>query len=56
MESTLKVRNLEDNVYQVIEMYPSDDERYEYEDEMILHQGTLLDCEAFIRLKESGYL
>jgi len=54
--SVLKVRNLTNNTYQVVELFPSDDERYEYEDESVLHQGSLADCEAFIRLKESDYL
>jgi hypothetical protein len=56
MNTTIKVRNLIDNTYQVVEFTPSDDERYEYEDESVLYQGSLSDCEVFIRLRESDYL
>lgn len=55
MSSVLKVRPLQDSIYQVVELYLSDDERYEYEDETVLYQGALSDCEAYIRLKDSDY-
>jgi len=42
-----KIRHLQDNTYQV---YENDDER-NWDTEF---QGSLADCEAWIRLKESG--
>lgn len=56
MATELKVKNLQDNTYQVVEMILSDDERYTYEDESVLYQGPLADCEAFIRLTKNGYM
>ena len=56
MTTELKVRRLSGNTYQVVEFSLSDDERYEYEDESVLHQGSIADCEAYIRLKNSDLL
>ncbi len=56
MDTELKVRNLQDGTYQVVEMILSDSDNYKYEDESVLHQGSLADCEAFIRLTENGYM
>ncbi len=56
MNTTIKVRHLSDNTYQVVRLTSSDDDCYTYEDEEVLHQGSLTDCEAFIRLTENGYL
>ena len=52
--SKLKVRHLSDDIYQVVEFYLSDDD--EYEDESVLHQGSIADCEAYIRLRNSDLL
>ena len=52
----LKVRHLSDDIYQVVEFYLSDDDRYKYEDESVLHQGSIADCEAYIRLRDSDLL
>jgi hypothetical protein len=54
--SRLKVRHLSDDTYQVVEFYLSDDDRYKYEDESVLHQGSIADCEAYIRLRNSDLL
>ena len=54
--SRLKVRHLSDDTYQVVEFYLSDDDRYKYEDERVLHQGSIADCEAYIRLRNSDLL
>lgn len=57
MATALKVRNLQDNTYQVVEFVLSnDDGPYPYEDESVVFQGDLADCEAYIRLTESGYM
>lgn len=45
--SKMKVTHLKDSTYQVVESYLQDN---------ILFQGSLSDCEAFIRLTEGGYL
>lgn len=54
MGTELKVRNLIHNTYQVIKFYLNGDG--EYEEESVLYQGTLSDCEAYIRLKNSDLL
>ncbi len=56
MATELKVRHLIDNTYQVVEFSLSDDDCYEYEDEIVLHQGSIADCEAYVRLKNSDLL
>ena len=56
MATELKVRHLMDDTYQVVEFSLSDDDCYEYEDEIVLHQGSLADCEAYVRLKNSDLL
>jgi hypothetical protein len=56
MATELKVRHLYDGIYQVVEFDLSDDDRYKYEDESVLHQGSIADCEAYIRLKNSYLL
>ena len=56
-----KVRFMMDNEYEVIEIdvyvdgfaRPASD--YEYTEESV-YQGKLSDCEAYIRLKEGGYM
>jgi len=48
-----KVQNLKDDIYQVLE-YP--DEDAELEEYSNVFQGSLSDCEAFIRLSEGNYL
>lgn len=47
-----KVQNLQDNTYQVYS-YPDD---ADFEDYTCVYQGSLSDCEAFIRLTEQGYM
>ena len=56
MATEVKVRHLMDNTYQVIGFSLSDDEYYDYEDEIVLHQGSIVDCEAYVRLKNSDLL
>lgn len=55
-----KVINLQGDTYQVIETKVidrgSDWMRVESSEGEVRHQGSLTDCEAFIRLKEGGYL
>jgi len=53
METSLKVKNLQDDTWQVIEI-TEDIEPYHkyYNREIMLYQGSLADCEAFIRLKK----
>lgn len=50
----LKVRHLEDVTYQVVEFYLNQDN--EYEDESIVYQGSLSDCEAYIRLSNGNFM
>lgn len=56
MRTVLKIKHSTDDIYQVIELSLSDDEYYDYEDESTLYQGSISDCEAYIRAKENGYL
>ena len=56
MSDVLKVRNLDDNTWQVVMFYESDDDRYAFEDELVVYQGGLSDCESYIRLKNNGLL
>ena len=53
MDTELKVRHSLDSTYQVVELYLSAEC---YEDERVLHQGSIADCEAYIRLKNSDLL
>ncbi len=49
-----KVRFYQDNTYEVLEKkyyYYEDDESWES-----VYQGSLSDCEAYIRLSNNGYL
>ena len=46
------VRNLEDSVYQVLFQH-EDSPEYEYD---VMFQGSLANCEAWIRLNEKGLL
>ena len=54
--SLVKVRHLSDGTYQVVEYSPSDDEAYLYEDESVLYQGSIAECESFMRLQNAGLL
>jgi len=47
-----KVRHLKDSTYQVIEIETESENFFR----SIMFQGSLSDCEAWIRLNESGYL
>ena len=47
-----QVRLFQDNTYEVLEDIGGE---YDYEYETAF-QGSLSDCEAFIRLKEKGYM
>lgn len=56
----LKVENLINDTWQVVE-YKDDEPEEDYEGYIdryleTLYQGSLADCEAFIRLKEQGRL
>jgi len=54
-ESKYKVRFFQDDIYEVtIPAYG--DEYYYGEGEESVFQGTLPECEAYIRLKEKGYM
>lgn len=46
-----KVCFYEDNLYEVRELNPDIDEY-----DCVVFTGTLADCEAWIRLKEQGYI
>lgn len=52
--TVLKVRHLTDDTYQVVEFFLG--EYGEYEDERSLYQGSLSNCEAYIRLKDSDLI
>jgi len=56
VKTELKVRHLSDDVYQVVELLLSNEDYFEYEDDCTLYQGSLSDCEAYIRLKNSNLL
>lgn len=48
-----KVRFYQDSTYEVLE------KKYLYKDDYIfesVYQGSLADCEAYIRLNENGYM
>lgn len=54
-----RVRFLMDDNYKVEEKQEIDDRYQVYGDEdkwETVHTGSLADCEAFIRLKEGGYM
>lgn len=54
MERDLRVRHLKDNTYEVVKLYPSfEDGGYDYEDECIVYEGSISDCESYIRLKNA---
>jgi len=48
-----KVRFFQDNIYQVVEIDSNPGLGY---NEIPVFQGTLPECEAWIRLKNDGYL
>jgi len=48
-----EVTHLIDETYQV-NTYPDDADFEDYN--YAVHQGSLADCEAYIRLKEKGYM
>jgi len=47
-----KVRLFQDNTYEVLEYYAFEDD----ECWGSVYQGSLSDCEAYIRLHENGYM
>ena len=54
MMDRYRVQNLKDNTYQVLR-----DEYDEYDSVAVTYceyQGSLADCEAYIRLQEGGYM
>ena len=54
MGKKFKVRLYQDNIYEVLEK-----KYYAYEDDESwesVYQGSLSDCEAYIRLHENGYM
>lgn len=56
-----KVRLMSDATYEVIELTPNKEyDQYDYYsdkfNEQKMHQGSLADCEAWIRLHEGGYM
>ena len=58
-----KVRFMMDETYEVVELTPNkrfdsddfDSDEPEFDEESV-HQGRLADCEAYIRLREGGYM
>jgi hypothetical protein len=56
MESRYKVWNLQDDTYQVVKLTPDPYEPYGGEHEEVMYQGSLSDCEAWLRLHEKGYI
>ena len=55
----IKVRNLQDDTYQVVNVENLQSYSDLYSDvieETVMFQGSLADCEALIRLEEKGYL
>jgi hypothetical protein len=54
MDKKFKVRLYQDNIYEVLEKkyYAFEDDDF-YES---VFQGSLADCEAYIRLHEGGYM
>lgn len=48
------VRFLINDIYEVVELIY--DINYEVVDEISVYKGGLADCEAYIRLKEGGYM
>lgn len=53
MEKKYTVMFVMDNTYEVLEKkYDSCEDNYFYEK---VYQGSISDCEAYIRLKEGGY-
>ena len=52
-----RVQFFQDDVYEVLQLIPSTILPYGYEDtEDPVFQGSLSDCEAYIRLHEGGYM
>lgn len=63
MKREYKVRFFQDNTYEVIEIVTTYGERtsvYDSEPDTVeenkVYQGGLADCEAYIRLREGGYM
>ena len=63
MKTEYKVRFLQDDIYEVVEIVTTYRERtsaYDSEpntvEENKVYQGGLSDCEAYIRLREGGYM
>jgi len=60
MEEKYKVRHLQDSTYQVVIITTdiAKEEKFEedYQTEETVHQGSLADCEAYIKLKVGGYM
>ena len=55
MKKRLKVRFRVDNEYEVVEFKYNDEDNYFASFESVF-QGSLSDCEAYIRLEENGYM
>ncbi len=47
------VQLFQDDTYQVLEITEGEYDTDNYE---VVYQGSLADCEAYIRLKEGGYM
>ncbi len=47
----IEVWFLKDDTYQVVDYYNPDEQEYK-----VLFQGSIADCEAWIRLRKGGYL
>lgn len=63
MKREYKVRFFQDNIYEVIEIVTTYGERtsaYDSKPDKVeenkVYQGGLVDCEAYIRLNEGGYI
>lgn len=54
INSEIKIRKLSDSTYQVVEFSLSDVAIYE--DETVLFQGTISECESYVRLNNSNLL
>lgn len=52
MEEKFKIVHNKDDSWQVL-LDDGEDQLWEMQ---VLHQGSLADCEAFIRLRKDGYL
>lgn len=57
MNQKYKVQLFQDDIYEVLELDDSLDEFYRpFQGYEKVFQGSLADCEAFIRLREQGYM